>query len=85
VTRAGEFVRVQAYANAFLHHMVRNLVGVLVKIGSGECEPGWAKEVLEARDRRAGGITAPPDGLYLSAVEYPAACRIPQHTAVLSP
>jgi tRNA pseudouridine38-40 synthase len=81
VTRDGEFVRVQAYANAFLHHMVRNLVGVLAKIGSGERDPEWAKEVLEARDRRVGGITAPADGLYLSAVEYPAAFRIPQHSA----
>lgn len=76
VARDGEFVRIHAYANAFLHHMVRNLSGVLLAIGAGEREPGWAREVLEARDRTKGGVTAPPDGLYLSEVEYPASFGI---------
>lgn len=77
VERRGDFVHVRAYANAFLHHMVRNLVGVLAEIGAGAREPEWARDVLMARDRTKGGPTAPPDGLYLSAVEYPASFNIP--------
>jgi len=77
VTRRGEFVILRAVANAFLHHMVRNLAGVLMDIGAGEREPHWAREILEARDRTVGGITAPPHGLYLTAVEYPAHFGIP--------
>ena len=78
IARAGEFVYIDAYANAFLHHMVRNLAGVLMAIGAGEREPAWAHAVLQARDRRQGGITAAPDGLYLAQVEYPAHYNIPQ-------
>ena len=78
VERAGELVRIDAYANAFLHHMVRNLAGVLLSIGAGERAPEWAREVLEARDRTKGGVTAPPDGLYLTDVEYPEAFGVPQ-------
>jgi len=78
IARTGEFVTITVRANAFLHHMVRNLAGVLMDIGSGEREPGWAREVLEARDRKLGGITAPPDGLYLTAVDYPESFRIPR-------
>lgn len=78
VERRGELVRIHAYANAFLHHMVRNLAGVLLTIGAGEREPEWARDVLDARDRTKGGVTAAPDGLYLARVEYPAAFGIPQ-------
>jgi tRNA pseudouridine38-40 synthase len=78
VTRHGDFVVIKAEANAFLHHMVRNLAGVLMDIGAGEREPSWAQEVLEARDRTVGGITAPPAGLYLTAVEYPVYFNIPR-------
>ncbi|MBI3899204.1 MAG: tRNA pseudouridine(38-40) synthase TruA [Gammaproteobacteria bacterium] len=78
VERDGDLIHIRAYANAFLHHMVRNLAGILLAIGAGEREPLWAREVLEARDRRKGGVTAPPHGLYLSAVEYPAVCGIPK-------
>lgn len=78
VTRHGELVHIRAYANAFLQHMVRNLAGVLMTIGAGEREPGWAKEVLEARDRKAGGVTAAPDGLYLREIEYPDSFKIPR-------
>jgi tRNA pseudouridine38-40 synthase len=84
VNRHGEFVVIEAAANAFLHHMVRNLAGVLMDIGAGDREPGWAIEVLEARDRTLGGITAAPYGLYLTAVEYPAPCRIPQIPSTLA-
>ena len=78
VTRHGEFIIIKATANAFLHHMVRNLAGVLMDIGAGEKEPEWARAVLDARDRTLGGITAAPDGLYLTAVDYPARFHIPR-------
>ncbi len=71
VMRIGEEVWIDVIANAFLHNMVRNLVGVLLAIGSGEKPPEWAQEVLAARDRSAGAMTAPPDGLYLAGVLYP--------------
>lgn len=71
VERNGEIVTITATANAFLHHMVRNITGVLMTIGAGEREPEWAREILESRDRTQGGITAPPEGLYLTRVSYP--------------
>jgi tRNA pseudouridine38-40 synthase len=58
-------------ANAFLHHMVRNIAGVLIAVGSGKKPAIWVKEVLQAKDRRLGAETAPPYGLYLVAVSYP--------------
>ncbi len=84
VTRHGEFVVIEAAANAFLHHMVRNLAGVLMDIGAGEREPSWAREVLEAKDRTVGGITAPPDGLYLTAIDYPEHFNIPRPSGNVS-
>ena len=64
-------------ANAFLHHMVRNIAGVLMTIGQGKEEVTWSKEVLAAKDRTVGGVTAPPDGLYLVNVQYPERYSIP--------
>jgi len=78
VTARGDYIDIHVYANAFLHHMVRNLAGVLMTIGAGEREPEWAESVLVARDRTQGGLTAPPDGLYLTAVEYPKSSAIVQ-------
>lgn len=78
VTRQGNFVLIEAAANAFLHHMVRNLAGVLMDIGAGDQEPEWAQRVLEARDRTLGGITAAPDGLYLTGIDYPVHFNIPR-------
>jgi len=78
VIRQGEFVIVDASANAFLHHMIRNIAGVLMDIGAGERAVEWAREVLARRDRTQGGITAPPHGLYLAAVEYPERYKIPR-------
>jgi len=69
--RLGQKITIEAVANAFLHHMVRNLAGVLMTIGAGEKPPEWAREVLEQRDRAKGGVTAPPEGLYLVQVQYP--------------
>ncbi len=78
IERRGDFVHLRAYADAFLHHMVRNIAGVLMDIGAGVREPHWAKEVLKARDRSQGGVTAPPDGLYLTEIEYPQVFGIPR-------
>ncbi len=64
-------------ANGFLKHMVRNIVGVLIAIGAGECEPDWSREVLETRDRTKGGVTATADGLYLCGVSYSARYNFP--------
>ncbi len=83
IERKGEFLHLHAYANAFLHHMVRNIAGVLMTIGAGEKEPEWAREVLEARDRTLGGVTAPPDGLYLTGIEYPKDFNIPRLSPTL--
>ncbi len=73
----GEFIMVDIEANAFLHHMVRNVVGVLSAIGAGEQPVDWAGEVLAHRERKLGGVTAPPHGLYLVGVEYPEYFGIP--------
>lgn len=77
VYRRGDLVIVDIQANAFLHHMVRNIVGVLLEIGIGKQEPIWAKEILEARDRTQASITASAAGLYLVKVNYPAGWEIP--------
>jgi tRNA pseudouridine38-40 synthase len=67
-------VVVRIVGNAFLHSMVRVIVGSLVEIGLGRRSPTWMAEVLEARDRTAAGPTAPPEGLVLWHVEYPQEC-----------
>lgn len=77
VEARGPFIHIIASSNAFLHHMVRNLAGVLMTVGAGERPPEWAWEVLQARDRTRGGVTAPSNGLYLIAVEYPEVFEIP--------
>lgn len=77
VQREGEFVVITARADAFLHHMIRNIAGVLCSIGAGEMPPAWAGEVLASCDRTCGGVTAPPDGLYLKEITYPEKYRIP--------
>lgn len=74
----GRFIVMDVRANAFLHHMVRNFAGVLMTIGAGEREPDWVLDALAARDRRAGGVTAHPYGLYLVQVEYPPEFELPQ-------
>jgi tRNA pseudouridine38-40 synthase len=77
VSRDGDRVFLDIAANAFLMHMVRNITGTLTAIGQGERPAGWALDVLEGRDRTAGGVTAPPHGLTLVAVDYPPGFGIP--------
>lgn len=78
VTRHGEFVVIEIQANAFLHHMVRNIAGTLMAVGAGVQPPEWIKEVLEAKDRRRAAETAPPTGLYLCKVGYPEPYHFPE-------
>lgn len=68
--REGSLIRVRARANAFIHQMVRSLVGTLISVGEGRSKPDEMLEVLEARDRAAAGPVAPPHGLCLVSVEY---------------
>lgn len=71
VFRRGDMVVIDITANAFLHHMVRNIAGVLMAVGTGREAVPWVQEVLDAKDRRRGAETAPPYGLYLVHVAYP--------------
>ncbi len=77
VRRQGRHVVLDIHANAFLHHMVRNIAGILIPIGQGKRDVAWVRDVLEARDRRASGITAPAGGLYLVGVDYDPAYGLP--------
>jgi tRNA pseudouridine38-40 synthase len=77
ISRVEDCVQIEFIANAFLQHMVRNFVGVLIPIGQGRAAPEWAREVLLARDRRVGGMAVPPRGLCLVEVLYPARWGLP--------
>jgi tRNA pseudouridine38-40 synthase len=78
VKRKECYVIIDIQANAFLHHMVRNISAVLMTIGAGKKPIAWAQEVLLAHDRRAADVTASPNGLYLYQVFYPADFALPQ-------
>jgi tRNA pseudouridine38-40 synthase len=71
VSRAGEEVHIRAAARSFLHHQVRSMVGCLAMVGRGQWRPDDMQNALEARDRAALGLNAPPDGLYFVAAIYP--------------
>lgn len=73
----GPFVVFTFVANAFLHHMIRNVVGSLLAVGEGRREPGWMGELLAARDRRAAAATFAPDGLYLDGAQYEERYAVP--------
>ncbi len=77
VFRFGELVVLQIRANAFLHHMVRNITGALLAVGRGQRDASWLAALLEARDRTQAPPTAPSAGLYLVGVGYPDGCGIP--------
>jgi len=78
VERLGEWVIIEATANAFLHHMMRNIVGLLIEVGKGDAPPSWALEVREGLDRTQGAPTAPAEGLYFWDVRYPEAFNLPR-------
>jgi tRNA pseudouridine38-40 synthase len=77
VVRRGEWIVIEATANAYLHHMMRNIAGLLIAIGKGDASPAWAREVLEGRDRKQNAATAPAEGLYFWGVRYPPAFALP--------
>ena len=77
VTRRDEWVQLSITANAFLHHMVRNIAGLLMSVGQGDSPVERVAAVLASRDRRINAATAPPDGLYLAAVRYPGEFGLP--------
>ncbi len=77
VAAVGEHVRFDFCANAFLHHMIRNIVGALVYVGAGKHPPAWVGELLAGRDRTRAAPTFSSDGLYFTGVEYDAAWTLP--------
>ena len=83
VKRTGKMIGIRLRANAFLHHMVRNIVGSLVYVGTGRESVEWFKEVLEARDRTIAAPTFAAGGLYLVGVKYPNAPYLPDYSPSL--
>jgi tRNA pseudouridine38-40 synthase len=83
VRRHGSLVVMDIEANAFLLHMVRNIMGVLLAIGEGRAPPEWAKTVLDGRDRTQAAKTAPPTGLSLIKVRYPERFGLPETSSVM--
>ncbi len=77
VSRHGAYVVVDIKANAFVHHMVRNIVGSLMEIGCGNQPESWMAELLAAKDRKLAAATAKAEGLYLVSVDYPARFALP--------
>lgn len=82
IEQRGDYIKIDICANAFLHHMVRNIVGALLLVGEGKQEANWVAEVLAAKDRNQAHITAPAAGLYLVHVEYPQQFAISHATAI---
>lgn len=80
VVRCDAYLRIRLVANAFLHHMVRNIVGSLLAVGLHEEPEDWLSRLLAGRDRTRAAPTAPPHGLYLSEVRYPATFSLPPAT-----
>jgi tRNA pseudouridine38-40 synthase len=78
IERQRQLLILEIEANAFLLHMVRNIVGSLLAVGDGEQKPEWIKSVLESRDRCQGGVTISPKGLYLVSVNYPDEFALPE-------
>lgn len=85
VARRDEWIAIEVTANAFLYHMVRNLVGTLLKVGQGEADVAWPAQVLAGRDRRRAGPTAPTEGLTLTRVEYPERFGLPTESKPFPP
>jgi len=81
VARCDDWIEVTVSANAFLQHMVRNIIGTLTKVGRGDKRPDWARSVLENRNRQEAGIAAPPHGLTFVGVDYPESLGLPRRIA----
>ena len=81
ITQRGAYWRFEFEANAFLHHMIRNIMGCLLVVGYGHQPPGWVSDVLAARDRDAAAPTFSPDGLYFLGPLYDAKWGLPERTA----
>ena len=77
IHQQGAIIALDFSANAFLHHMVRNIVGTLIEVGNGKQSVGWVAEVLASKDRRQAGEKAPATGLYLVNIEYPPEYNLP--------
>jgi tRNA pseudouridine38-40 synthase len=83
ISRHGAYWRFEFEASAFLHHMVRNIMGCLVAVGTGSHPPDWMAEVLASRSRQAAAPTFAPDGLYFVGPQYDAAHGLPDHTPAM--
>jgi tRNA pseudouridine38-40 synthase len=81
VERHGDLLVIDVWAHAFLHHMVRNIVGSLVYVGKGKHPPHWIRDLLESRDRSRAAPTFAAAGLYLSSVRYSAPFVLPSEVA----
>lgn len=75
----GKWIWFDVTANAFLQHMVRNIAGCLIEVGCGKQAVNWVSYLLDVKDRTKGGVTAPPNGLYLTGVEYPNKFPLPSN------
>lgn len=78
IQRYGDYIVLDIKANAFLHHMVRNITGSLLEVGMGRQDPSWIQFLLAAKDRTLAAATAKAEGLYLVGVDYPSEFDIPQ-------
>lgn len=85
VFRQGDLIVFDFCASAFLHHMVRNLVGALVYVGKGAHPPDWIAELIDSRDRSLAAPTFSPSGLYLSGVEYDTHWQLPMNGRIIAP
>ncbi len=85
ISRSGDMVVFEFCANAFLHHMVRNLVGALVSVGRGKHPPIWLAEVLAGRDRGRAAPTFSPAGLYFAGAEYESRWCLPEEGRIIAP
>jgi len=85
ITQRGEFFLFEFRANAFLQHMVRNLVGALVYVGKGKHAPSWLAEILQGRDRALAAPTFDAAGLYFAGVEYETRWRLPRNGRIIAP
>jgi len=78
IEQRGDLIMFTVHANAFLHHMVRNIIGSLIYVGNGMQPTAWLKELLEAQDRKIAAPTFMADGLYLAKIDYDPKWKLPQ-------